>query len=552
MIQPPVLGYSGLIKKIFYTHYISIIALLILSIFGMLFSLFTPLIMRSLVDDVLIGRNTGLLIPILLGLSAIYLVSALANYFSNQLRGKLDLILFKELTSGIFRTINFASLKDLKKYKTGDLQSRTLGNVTVIVQTVITIIPQIVIAVLGIFLPFFIMLSLDANLALIVISPIILFFLSSWYFGNKIKLYQKSALDSNAELYSYLKEAYSIIPLTKVFALENLMYNKYNNKISNYCKSSLKMVNLSSLNSSVSMLILGIPSMLVLTFGSLEVLNGSLSIGTLTAFMAYVGLFFFPIQQLSSLWTTFKGSYASYDRVNELFLLKHDNWGQESLKPDLSKIVFYGVCFSYDNRIILKDFHATFLRGRNYLIGENGSGKTTIIKLLCGLYSPDQGKIIIDDQDLTQISKSSLNSSVSVVFSDSLVFDGSIYENIQIGDLSAPRDEIIQAAKKAELHEFVMKLSNQYETEVGESGLNLSSGEKQKIALARVILRNSAIIIFDEFTRSIDIESKKSISSVIRKMKDKIVIIITHDVTEIENNCNHVYIKKDDEAASLD
>ena len=119
-----------------------------------------------------------------------------------------------------------------------------------------------------------------------------------------------------------------------------------------------------------------------------------------------------------------------------------------------------------------------------------------------------------------------------------------IYENILVGDISASREEIMNAAKKAEFHDFVMTLPNQYETEVGESGLNLSSGEKQKLALARVILRDPPIIIFDEFTRSIDVESKKSILSVIRKMDDKIMITITHDNNDIESNCNLVYIEK--------
>jgi len=298
------------------------------------------------------------------------------------------------------------------------------------------------------------------------------------------------------------------------------------------------------MSSSIGMIIYGIPTFLVLIFGSLDVITGIMSVGTFVAFITYTGRFFSPIQSLSLLWMTYKGSQASLDRIGEVLSLKKELWGIKSLATCLEKIEFEDICFSYDKRIIFNNFSATFKNGRNYLVGDNGSGKSTLIRLLCGLYRPDRGTILIDGQDLSSLSRESLRKSVSVVFSDALIFDGTISENILMGDRSASREDMMNAAKKAQLHEFVLGLPGQYETEVGESGLNLSSGEKQKIALARVILRDSPIIIFDEFTRSIDIESKKSILSVIRKMDNKIIIIITHDSEEIENNCNLVGIEK--------
>jgi ABC-type multidrug transport system fused ATPase/permease subunit len=258
--------------------------------------------------------------------------------------------------------------------------------------------------------------------------------------------------------------------------------------------------------------------------------------------MGYIGLFFSPIQMLSIYWTSYKSSQASFDRIGEIFSLKKEIWGVKTLPSHIEKIDFEKIHFTYDNRVIFHDFSATFLRGMNYITGENGSGKSTLIRLLCGLYRPDKGRILIDRQDITSLSRESLRQSVSMVFPDALIFDGSICENILIGDISASREDVVNAAKKAELDTFVSGLPDMYDTAVGEAGLNLSSGEKQKIALARVILRNSPIIVFDEFTRSIDIDSKRSILSVIRKMDDKIVIIITHDRSEIESGCNLVEI----------
>jgi len=544
MIPQKERGNNLLLKGLILSHPYVIIALLLLSLLGTLFSLATPLIMGKLIDTVLIGKDTSLLVPIILGMSGLFLVSALSSYISNNLRGKLNLVLFKELANDLFGSVQEASLSDLQKIKTGDLMTRTIGNSNVAVQTVTSIIPQIVVSVFSFILPFVIMFSLNPKLAVIASSPIILFIISSVYYGNKVKIYQRSSLDSAAGMNSFLKEAFAIVPLTKVFMLERWIHDKFETHMAKYYDASWDVVRVSSMSSSMGMVIYGIPILLVLSFGSLEVISGSMSLGTFTAFMGYIGLFFSPVQMLSILWTSYKGSMASFDRVGEVFSLKKESWGENHLAPGVEKIEFNNIGFAYDSRTILNGFNATFIRGRNYLIGDNGSGKTTLIKLLCGIYRPDKGMILINGQDLGSLKKDSLRKSVSVVFSDALVFDGTIYENILIGDISAPREAVVNAAKKAELHEFVMRLQNQYETNVGESGLNLSSGEKQKIALARVILRDSPVIIFDEFTRSIDAESKRSIYSVIRQLENKIIIIITHDMNDIEKEARVVTLER--------
>jgi ABC-type bacteriocin/lantibiotic exporter with double-glycine peptidase domain len=537
-------GYNKFLKVLIFSHLWAIIFILLLSMLGMLFAILTPLIMRSLIDDVLIGGNDRLLSLILIGLSGLFVISAISNYFSNYMKGKLENIIFRDLSTQIFGAIHLASLKDLQKIKIGDLQFRTITNANSIAQSVTYIIPDTIVTILGIFLPFFIMMSLNIYLALIVISPIILFAISSWYFGGKIKIYQRPALNSNADMHSFLKSSYSIIPLTKVFGLQNWIFRKFELLVDKFNAASLNVVKITSLNSSANLLILGIPSLLVLSFGSIMVLNGTISLGIFTAFMAYIGLFFSPIQQLSNLWASFKSSQASYDRVEEIGLLKSDRFGDKNFKNSPRKIEFEGVWFSYDDRYVLKNFNATFTCGRNYLIGENGSGKTTVIKLLCRLYLPDRGRILMDNLDLAMINQENFKSLVSIVFADELFVDGTIYENIHIGNLSASREKVIQAAKKSNLHDSVMKLPKRYETDIKEAGLNLSSGEKQKIALARVILRDPPVIVLDEFTRSIDIESKKSIFSVIREMEEKIIIIITHEISDCEDNSNIIYFKK--------
>jgi ABC-type multidrug transport system fused ATPase/permease subunit len=184
----------------------------------------------------------------------------------------------------------------------------------------------------------------------------------------------------------------------------------------------------------------------------------------------------------------------------------------------------------------------------NYIVGDNGTGKSTILKLICSLYPADKGNIKIDGQDINEIKRNSLIKNVSMIFSDPYLFDGSIYENISIGNLNATKDGIIGVSKLVKVHDFIESTANKYDTEVGENGLMLSSGEKQKIALARAILKDSPIILLDEVTKSIDKDSRDAINEVIMTlMAEKTVIIVTHNSNEINVNSNIIRLDEDGE-----
>ncbi|MDD1693850.1 MAG: ABC transporter ATP-binding protein/permease [Methanoregula sp.] len=536
-------GYNRFLREICLARPFTYLAVILLSIFSVLFAIISPLIMRALIDDVLIGKNTALLTPLLVAMTGVFLISALSNYLSTRVKGTLYIDLYREFSSRVFAHLQRAEYTSVRKFRTGDLLSRITGNVTTVVQTAIRTIPQILVTGLGIILPLAIMISMDAVLAAVVILPAVLFVFSAFYFGKRMKAAQRPALDAEAGIQSYLKETLPSAPLIRVFGLEDWAKKNYNRHFRQFTDTSVSVIRLSSLSAAVTMLIYSVPTILILTLGSISVLEGTITIGTLTAFIAYVTLFLSPVLQVSDLWNSYKTSQASYDRIAEVLDLEPGADGSEPLPPGgAGEIRFESVGFSYDDRVILKDFNGHFTRGINYLIGENGSGKSTVLKLLCRLHSPDHGRITIDGTDLASVRRNDLRSYVSIVFSDSLIFDGSIYDNILIGDLSATREEVISAAQKAGLDDLVRTLPEHYDTEVGESGHNLSSGEMQKIALARVLLRDSPVIVFDEFTRSIDEESKRSIYGVIRQLTGKTVIIVTHNRGDIQEGSNIVHM----------
>ena len=532
-------------NKFIKQHILTLIIILGLSFFTLLFSFVSPLLIKALVDNVFIGRELGLFPYIVMGIILMYLVSSVSNYFNSFVTGRLQLVLLKDVSENCFEAVQNASLKSSSAFKVGDLITRIISNTQIAINVPVRLIPQLFMSIVGIFVPFAIMFSLNAQLALIVMSPVILFVLSSKFFGKRMEIIQKSFLEINASAYSFLKENLAIIPIIKVFNLEKWSQKRFKNQMDDYFDVSLNYTKTSSLNSSLASLIFAVPTVLLIIFGGYMVIDGNLSLGSFTAFISYVSLFFSPISQLSTLWTSYKSALPAFDRVKELFDMESDDNGSYELKITNGEIKLENVSFSYDNRPIINDFNATLVKGLNYIVGDNGTGKSTILKLICSLYPMDGGNIEIDGQNIQEIKKESLIHNISMIFSDPFLFDGSIYENIKIGNLGASKEEIIQVAKMVKIHDFIEKTSEGYNTQVGEDGMSLSSGEKQKIALARAVLKDSPIILLDEVTKSIDSDSREAINEVINSLKnEKTMVIVTHNAHEIHEEGQVVYMEK--------
>lgn len=525
-------------------HKTTLIIIFFLSFSTLLFSFISPLLIGMLVDKVFIGKMMNIFIYIIAAIIVMYIVSAVSSYFNSYVTGKLNLVLLKEVSESEFNAFQFATLKDTQSIKVGDMITRLIGNSQIAINIPVRIIPQFFMSIVTILVPFVIMFSLNYELAIIIMMPIVLFIISTSFFGKRMETIQKSFLEINAALYSFLKDNLSIIPLIKVFNLEGWSEDRFVGQMDSYYGTSLNYTKTSSLNSSISSLILGVPIVLLIIFGGYMVVDGTITIGTFTVFLSYTSLFFSPISQLSGLWTSYKSSTPAFDRIKEILDMEQDKKDHVKIHVDKGEITLENVWFSYDERYILKEFNASFRKGLNYIVGDNGSGKSTILKLLCSLYPVEMGKIKIDGHDISDVGKEGLMDNISIIFSEPYLFDGSIYDNIRIGKLDASMDEIVGVAKLVKIHEFIEGTADKYGTQVGEDGIMLSSGEKQKIALARAVLKDTPIMLLDEVTKSIDKDSREAIFDVIDKLKnEKTIVIVTHNSSEIDLNSNIVYIE---------
>jgi ABC-type bacteriocin/lantibiotic exporter with double-glycine peptidase domain len=331
--------------------------------------------------------------------------------------------------------------------------------------------------------------------------------------------------------------------MIKVFNLNNWANNKFKKVNEEYYSTSMSFTKISSANASFNSFVVAIPTILFIIFGGEMVLKGTLSIGTFTAFLSYISMFFAPISQFSSFWNMYKSSTPAIDRIKEIMDRETEKTGDEKLNFKEGIISFEDVDFAYGEKIILKDFNKQFYKGLNYLVGDNGTGKSTIMQLICGILTPDKGKITIDGQNIGNVDQKNLFNRISIVFSNPYLFKGSIYENIIVGNLNAERSDVEEVCKLVELEDFIKNHEEGYDYDVGESGQLLSSGERQKVALARALVNKKPILLLDEAMKSIDEETRRTMNSVLKKIQNsKTIIIITHNLSEIEKSSNIIKI----------
>lgn len=395
------------------------------------------------------------------------------------------------------------------------------------------------------------MLFLNWKLALITLSVVLPLVIISLYFQKKILKAHRQVRQINSRITAGFNEGISGAKTTKTLVREAENLQEFQTETSDMCHSSVQAAVFASLYLPAVLTLGSIGAGLALWFGGQGVLLQTISYGMLVAFLSYAVQFFGPIRELARIFAEFQSAQASAERIlsmietepeiqdqaaiieqyGDSYSPKRDNW------PGIQgNISFQNVSFAYkDGERVLSEFNLDVNAGETIaLVGETGSGKSTIVNLACRFYEPSEGRILIDGVDYRERSLTWLQSNLGYVLQTPHLFSGTIKENIQYGRLDATDEEIMNAAKLVNAHEFIMKLENGYDTEVGEGGGRLSTGEKQLVSFARAILADPRIFVLDEATSSVDTETEQKIQAAIHKMLEgRTNFIIAHRLSTI-------------------
>lgn len=520
---------NGFVKK----YKIRIILCILISMISMFFMMLNPMVSKYIIDNVLILKNVSLLVKVIAVLSIVALVNAILHFTFSYTLNNVFLNIGNDLKKYIYEQIIGLDIDKSNKLSVGQMTYGLFTDTEILKSSFGQIIFGGIYNSILIILFVIYMLSMNMRLGIFVICGQSLQFFLLMYFPKRIKTVNYERKKKYEIVMTRTIEIFNSLYLLKSCSNENIELKKFNETIDVVKKKAIKENLLSLIFSEGSALITFIIQFGVMGYGGFLVANDHLTLGGLTAFIVVANMLNSPLAAIVSVTSGIQDSIASLKRILEILKLKNvESQNGIILNNKLQgNISIKNLSFNYDNKKeILKDINLELECKNIYsIIGKSGVGKTTLCMLLAKFYEPTCGSISIDDIDIKDISKDSFRENVGILLQNKFLFSGTVKENILLGKLDANDDEIRNAAVLANAHEFICNLPNGYDTQVGDKGNKLSGGQLQRIALARLFLQKPSVIILDEPTSFLDIESEELIKESIKELaKECTIIMITH------------------------
>ena len=471
----------------------------------------------------------------------LYLLRVLFRFLSNYLAHRAAWYLVGDLRSRLYDKLQSLDLSFFHDKQTGDLMSRVVNDTRDFELLYAHMIPDIITNFVTFAGVLIILLTVNWKLALITCAPIPLILLSGVIFEKVVRPFFRASQKTMGELNAQLQDSLSGLHEIQAFGQEQYEGDRVRRKSFEQVTAMLRALRASAIFHPCVELLSSLGTVLVVFFGGWLAYKQQLSVSDIVAFVLYLSLFYAPVSGLANLLESLQQSLAGAERVTVILGTPSaitDAEDAKALTEVKGAVEFDHVSFDYGNNIpVLKDISFSCKPGMMVaLVGPTGVGKTTATQLIPRFYDPVEGRIMIDGNDVRNVTLASLRHNISPVLQDTFLFNGSIAENIGYARPSATREEIEAAAKAAYIHEDILAMPDGYETQVGERGLRLSGGQKQRVAIARAILRNSPIIILDEATASVDVQTERQIQSAINRLTgQRTIIAIAHRLSTIRN-----------------
>ena len=502
-------------------------------------NLYVPWIIKDMVDKVLMDKDMMLLNLIAGGIVVVFLFRGIFYYGQSYLVSYIAQRVIIDVRELLYIKFQKLQLSYYEKKQTGTIMSYITNDVAALqaalVDSLIEMVTELSILIGSLIMMFY----LDWKLSIVTLVVVPVIGQAMKVFGRKLKMSGALIQERTAEITSLLQESISGVRVVKSFAREDYEIKRFQNQNDLNFRANMKSVQLSSLLTPTVEFLAAVIVAVILWFGGYQVVNGALTAGALVAFLTYAVNLANPVKRISRVYGTINKAMAAAERVFNVLdtqeILK-DKPGAVELPKISGTVKFDHVSFGYKEGVnVLHDLTLEAKPGQVIaFVGPSGAGKSTIANLIPRFYDVTSGSIKIDNIDIRDVKIKSLREQIGVVPQETMLFSGSVKDNIRYGRLDARDEEIIEAAKAANAHNFIMNLSDGYETKIGERGITLSGGQRQRIAIARAILKNPRILILDEATSALDTESEEIVQEALDKlMIGRTSFVIAHRLSTI-------------------
>ena len=510
-----------------------------------------PYLLKVVIDDVIEAKRPDLLWGVLGALLAAYLLrnvcSSLRVRFNNMLEQKA----VHTLRTQVFGALQRLSLSYFENRSTGEIMSRVTSDTEHVERIFVDGLEGLLTALLTLAGITVMLFLLNWKLALLSMVPIPVLIVSASWFTRRVHGYYHDIRRSGASLNAYLQDALSGIKETIGFGQHEYERDRFARLSQEYSTSNLRAMYLWSVYWPGMVFVGSLGTLLIVWYGAGEVLSGQLSVGELVMFLSYLALFYTPINQIHSVNHMLQHALAASERVFDILDATPDVQDRPGAIVPAERlrgaVKFRGVSFGYRDEVsVLSDINLAVRAGeRIALVGPSGAGKSSLLKLLLRFYDVRSGRLLIDGHDVRDLSLSFLRSQIGLVQQEPFLFNGTVRENIIYSDRGADQTRIEAAARAARAHDFIIDLPEGYDTWIGERGVKLSVGQKQRLSIARVLLKDPPIVIFDEATSNIDTENEQKIREAVHELTEgRTTFIIAHRLATLHDVDRIIVVEK--------
>ncbi len=493
------------------------------------------------------NKKTGDVAVIILLILGLYILKGIATFFGYFTLGVTGHKVIRDLRNDLYSSIINQSVSFFDKYHSGTLISRITNDVYIIQNAVTSKIGDLVKESMFLILIILAIFYIDYRLSLLLMVIIPLIVVPVILISKAIRKATTLSQKKMAEITNILKETISGSRIVKAFAMENFEIKKFMQKNYEFFRANVKLVAATVASSPIMELVGAISLSIVIFYGNLKIKSGEMTTGTFMTYITNVLLLYSPIRRLNKVNNELQQAMSALKRVFSLMDEKNLIQSPENPKPfpeKIEEVELKNVSFSYDGKKkVLDNVNLKAKRGETVaIVGSSGDGKTTLVNLIPRFYDCTEGKITINGTDIRDFDLHSLRNNIGIVTQETILFDDTVFNNIAYGRSDIPMEQVEHAAKLAYAHEFILKMKKGYHTNIGESGVFISGGQRQRLAIARALLKNPPILILDEATSSLDTESEILVQKALENlMKNRTTFVIAHRLSTIRN-ADRIYV----------